>query len=211
MSLDGHFESLTRWRDELSELRRVVLSCGLSEARKWRQPCYMDQERNILILGVMKRHCVVSFLKGSLLSDPEGRLIQPGERSQSVRYLAFTSLEEVKAGEVKLRSLIQQAVELERAGQKVALRSSEEPLAPELQQALEEDHELREAFSALTPGRQRAYNIQISQAKQSATRVKRIAQHRARILEGRGLNDCVCGRTKRPPRCDGSHRELYEG
>lgn len=211
MSLDDHFQSLTRWRAELNELRQIVLSCGLSEVRKWRQPCYMDAERNVLILGSMKRHCVVSFLKGSLLNDPEGHLVQPGERSQSVRYLPFTSLEAVKAGEAALKALIEQAVQLERAGQRVERRSTEEPLTPELSVALEEDSAFNEAFWSLTPGRRRAYNIHISQAKQTSTRAKRVAQHRARILEGKGLNDCVCGRTKRPPRCDGSHRELYEG
>lgn len=209
MSLDEYFRSLTRWQDELNELRRIILKCGLTETRKWRQPCYMDESRNVLILGSMKRHCVVSFLKGVFLDDRQGVLVQPGEQSRSVRYFPFTSLQEIQEGEELLCRLIKEAVEIERSGQKVEQLSQEESLSLELQQALNSDGEFCRAFMALTPGRRRAYQIHFAQAKQEVTRIKRIAQYRSRILDGKGLNDCVCGLTKNPPRCDGSHRTLY--
>ena len=65
---------------------------------------------------------------------------------------------------------------------------------------------LKKAFNALTPGRQRAYLIYFSGAKQSETRIARIEKHTAGILAGRGINDCTCGLSKKMPYCDGSHK-----
>ncbi|MFM8449037.1 MAG: YdeI/OmpD-associated family protein, partial [Haliscomenobacter sp.] len=45
------------------------------------------------------------------------------------------------------------------------------------------------AFHALTPGRQRAYLLHFSGAKQAATRASRIEKCIPRILEGRGFNE----------------------
>ena len=67
---------------------------------------------------------------------------------------------------------------------------------------------VREAFEGLTLGRRRHYNLHFSRAKKAATRVSRIDAATERILMGKGLRDCICGRSKRLPSCDGSHREL---
>jgi uncharacterized protein YdeI (YjbR/CyaY-like superfamily) len=48
---------------------------------------------------------------------------------------------------------------------------------------------MKTAFSALTPGRQRAYILHFSQPKQSKTRVARIENSHQKILAGKGLND----------------------
>ena len=76
----------------------------------------------------------------------------------------------------------------------------------ELQRRLDSDPGFREAFEALTPGRRRGYNLHFAQPKNSSTREARIDRCGERILLGKGLNDCVCGRSKRPPGCDGSHK-----
>ncbi len=48
---------------------------------------------------------------------------------------------------------------------------------------------LKEAFQALTPGRQRAYLLHFSQPKQSKTRESRVEKNIPQILEGKGLKD----------------------
>ncbi|MEP6299165.1 MAG: YdeI/OmpD-associated family protein, partial [Ilumatobacter sp.] len=58
-----------------------------------------------------------------------------------------------------------------------------------LQERLADDGALAEAFNELTPGRQREYNLHISDAKQSDTRHRRIDKVVPRILEGKGLRD----------------------
>ena len=59
----------------------------------------------------------------------------------------------------------------------------------ELQVALDGDPELAEAFENLTPGRQRGYALHISDAKQSAIRLRRIKKSRSIILLGIGVNE----------------------
>jgi uncharacterized protein YdeI (YjbR/CyaY-like superfamily) len=76
----------------------------------------------------------------------------------------------------------------------------------EFQATLDTDENLKTAFFALTPGRQRGYLLHFSGAKQSATRISRIESVRSRMLKGKGLTDCICGLSKRMPNCDGSHK-----
>jgi len=72
--------------------------------------------------------------------------------------------------------------------------------------ALDKNPALKTAFNALTPGRQRAYNLYFSEAKQPKTRETRIEKYTQRILDGKGFNDCICGLSKKMPGCDGSHK-----
>jgi uncharacterized protein YdeI (YjbR/CyaY-like superfamily) len=59
----------------------------------------------------------------------------------------------------------------------------------ELQKAFGKSAAFEKAFKALTPGRQRAYYIHFSSAKQPATREARIEKCRPQILKGQGLNE----------------------
>lgn len=59
----------------------------------------------------------------------------------------------------------------------------------ELQNKFDEIPALKTAFEALTPGRQRAYILYFSQAKQSKTRVSRVEKYVQKILDGKGLKD----------------------
>jgi uncharacterized protein YdeI (YjbR/CyaY-like superfamily) len=54
---------------------------------------------------------------------------------------------------------------------------------------LDESPELKAAFEALTPGRQRGYLLYFSGAKQAKTRASRVERYRQHILDGKGLND----------------------
>ena len=78
----------------------------------------------------------------------------------------------------------------------------------ELIDIMEKDAKFKDAFTSLTPGKQRAYNLYFSDAKQSKTRMDRIEKYTHRILNGKGFHDCVCGLSKRMPNCDGSHKLL---
>ena len=65
-----------KWKLELSLLREILLSCGLTEEVKWGQPCYTDNGRNIVILGPFKNYAALNFFNGALIPDPHGHLIQ---------------------------------------------------------------------------------------------------------------------------------------
>lgn len=198
-----------KWQEEIKQLRTILLDCLLIEDFKWRNPCYTFQEKNIVLIGVFKEFITLSFFKGVLLLDIENVLVSPGENSQSVKMFKFTSIQEIINQKAIIQAFIFEAIAIEKAGLKVVLKdNSELELVSELVEVLSKNATLKKAFDALTPGRQRAYNIYFSGAKQSATRVSRIESYTDRILKGKGINDCVCGMSKRMPSCDGSHKYI---
>ncbi len=209
--VDDFFSNAQEWREEMEYLRMIALDCQLTEELKWRQPCYTFQDNNIIIISSFKDSSVMSFLKGALLSDPNGILIKPGENSQSVKFARFKSLQEIIELELVLKAYINEAIEVEKAGLKVAFKPfTTDDFVEELQQKFNENSAFKTAFEALTPGRQRAYNIHFAEAKQAKTREARIEKYIPRILSGKGINDCVCGLSKKMPNCDGSHKILGE-
>jgi uncharacterized protein YdeI (YjbR/CyaY-like superfamily) len=188
--VDDLLNQQTKWRDELVALRKIALACGLSEEVKWGQPCYTDQGRNIAIIHGFKDYCALLFMKGALLKDPPGILIQQTENVQSGRQIRFTALDQIAAKENLLKAYIQEAVEIEKAGLKVERRKTEDfEVAAEFQSRLDQDPELKKAFQALTPGRQRAYLLHFAGARQAKTREARIDKCRPQILAGKGLMD----------------------
>ena len=208
LKVNEYLDKLDKWQDETRKLRSVILNCGLTEEFKWRVPCYTFDSKNIVLIGVFKNHCTLSFFKGVLLNDTNGILVAPGENSQSVRMVKFTDIEEIIELEGILEDYIYEAVELEKAGLKVDFKESRELIFNEkLEQELQKDSDFKNAFTSLTPGRQKAYNIYFSAAKQSKTQLSRIEKYKQRILNGKGINDCTCGLSKRLPSCDGSHNK----
>ncbi|MBM4252991.1 MAG: hypothetical protein FJ146_13545 [Deltaproteobacteria bacterium] len=80
-------------------------------------------------------------------------------------------------------------MEIELSGTALKIKKRPTTLPDELREAFRKSARLEAAFKALTPGRQRAYVLHISGAKQAATRKARIAKLKPRILAGKGLND----------------------
>lgn len=210
--VDAYAARAKGWQAELAFLRPILRDCGLTEAIKWRQPCYSVETGNVAIFASMKDCCGIGFFKGALLRDPEGVLIRQGENSQSSRLMRFTSLDEVKKSESIIRAYVAEAIANEVAGLKVDFKEKHELVYPEeLIQKLESDPAFQEAFERLTPGKKRGYNLHFTAAKTAATRIRRIESMEPRILAGKGFHDCICGLSKRMPRCDGSHKELKGG
>lgn len=178
-----------KWREELQELRRIILGCGLTEEVKWGSPCYTFENANVIVIGGFKESCVISFFKGALLKDAEGLSTKPGQNTQSVRVIRFRNVREIVERKPILKAYIREAMAVEKAGLKVSLKKNPEPVPAELRRKLEAMPALKTAFEALTPGRRRAYILYFSAAKQSGTREARIEKCVPRILKGRGLND----------------------
>ncbi len=188
--VDDCFTNAKRWRAEMEALRTIMLESPLVEELKWRQPCYTFEGSAIVIIGEYKDCCVLSFFKGALLTDSAGILSKPGENSQSARVIQFTTIEDIAEKEPMIKAYIQEAIEAEQAGLKVAFKAKTEIEYPEeLLAKFEENSALQLAFEALTPGRQRAYILHFSGAKQAATRTSRIEKLIPQILDGKGIND----------------------
>ena len=178
-----------RWTTELALLRSILQETELEETVKWGSPCYTFQGSNVLLLSAFKQNCRLSFLKGVLLEDPDGLLEKPGENSRSTRMLCFTKVQEIQNQAAAIRSFIQAAIEIEKAGRQVEIKETPEAIPEELAQRFAEDPSFQSAFEALTPGRQRGYLLYFTAAKQSKTRVSRIEKCTAQIFRGIGLHD----------------------
>lgn len=188
--VDSFISQARLWPEELKQLRRILLACGLSENMKWHSPCYSHKGKNIAIIGELKASCVLSFFKGALLNDPAGLLQKPGENTRSGRIIPFTNPQDIVNQEALIKSYVYEAIEIEKAGMKVDFSENREPEMPqELLIKFDEIPELKVAFEALTPGRRRGYLLHFSGAKQASTRKARINKHIGKILAGKGLND----------------------
>lgn len=187
VDVDEYLERSEQWPDEIRELRPILLGCGLDEDIKWGKPCYTHDGRNICILQEMKDFLAVMFFKGALLPDAEAVLREQGPNSRSARRMELTSTEEVATSAGTIEAYVAEAIAVEDAGLSVPV--AELVLVDELQQRLDADTELEAAFEALTPGRQREYNLYVSDAKKSETRTGRVDKCVDRILAGKGLRD----------------------
>lgn len=188
--VDAFLGRAKKWGDELTKLREISLSCGLTEELKWGKPCYSFQGSNVVILQGFKDTCALLFAKGALLKDPKGLLEKPGEHTQAARRIPFTSVQQITKLAPTLKAYIKEAIEVEKSGVEVKYKEITEYEVPEeLQKALAKSPPFRHAFESLTPGRQRGYYMYFAAAKQSATREARIEKCRPLILKGKGLND----------------------
>ncbi|MTH17323.1 DUF1801 domain-containing protein [Flavobacterium sp. LC2016-01] len=188
--VDFFFDKAVKWQEELELMRTIALECQLTEELKWGNSCYMYQDSNVVLIHAFKEYCAFLFFKGALMKDTDGILIQQSENVQAARHIRFTNLKEIVDLKPVLKTYIYQAIEIEKAGLKVNLKkTSDFPVSEEFQKKLNEDSELKKAFEALTPGRQRAYLLHFSQPKQAKTREARVEKHTQNILDGKGLND----------------------
>jgi uncharacterized protein YdeI (YjbR/CyaY-like superfamily) len=188
--VDFYFIKAKRWQDELEQLRMIVLDCGLTEELKWGVPCYTFQKNNVVLIHAFKEYCALLFFKGALLSDANGLLVQQTKNVQAGRQIRFTSVREVVKQKRVLKAYIHEAIEVEKAGLKVEFKKTAEFSMPEeFQNKLDELPDLKTAFDALTPGRQRAYLLYFSAPKQSKTRESRVEKAMKKILMGKGLDD----------------------
>ncbi|WP_268124162.1 YdeI/OmpD-associated family protein [Roseivirga pacifica] len=177
------------WTNELKLLRQVVLDCGLTEESKWGVPCYTYLGHNLAVVSAFKNYACLSFFKGVLLQDSHKILDKPGENTQSARIIKITSTKQAQALAPILKAYIFEAIEVEKAGLKVSFEKAPDPIPEELTIKFKEEPNLKAAFEALTPGRQRGYILHFSQPKQAKTRVSRIEKCIPKIMEGKGFHD----------------------
>lgn len=184
------FYKAKSWEPEYRKLRKILLACDLSETLKWGCPCYTVNEQNVALIHGFKDYCAILFMKGVLMNDPNHLLIQQTKNVQAARQLRFTSLREIKEKEKWIKSYVEEAINIERSEMKVPMKKTKEFIVPdELKTKWKENPGLQSAFQSLTPGRQRAYLLHFSSAKQSQTREARIEKYTPHILMGKGLDD----------------------
>lgn len=183
-------EHQKQWSKEFAALREIIQSFALDEVIKWRWPCYTLQNKNILLMHGFKDYCALMYFKGALLKDDSQKLVMISANTQAERQFRFTSVEEVKANAAFIKDFIQQSIDLENAGVKFEYKKTDEyQSVEELEDKFIQDPSYKEAFYALTPGRQRGYLFYFASAKQAATRSARIEKMRDKIFDGKGFDE----------------------
>lgn len=189
-SVDWFFSKKSKWQDAYAELRTLVLDSGLTEELKWGCPCYTLNKNNIVLIHGFKDYCALLLMQGALINDKKGILIQQSENVQAARQIRFSKVEEIIKQQSTIKSYIKEAIKNSKAGLKMELKKTSEYKMPvEFKTVLDEMPEIKKAFQALTPGRQRGYLLFFAAPKQSSTRVARIEKSISAILAGKGLND----------------------
>lgn len=188
--VDAFISRASIWQEEMEKLRTILLDCGLTEDIKWGKPCYAYQGSNIVIMQPFKAYFALLFFKGYLLKDPEGILVKTGENTHVGRQIRFTDVRQISKLQKTVKAYIYEAIEAEKSGD--AGKEKKKPdlqLPAEFTAKLGKNAALKKAFYALTPGRQRAYSLFFSGAKQAQTREARIEKCVRQILAGKGIND----------------------
>jgi uncharacterized protein YdeI (YjbR/CyaY-like superfamily) len=178
------------WSAEYSLLRRLCLATGLNEELKWGQACYDLSGSKVVLIHGFKNYCALLFMKGALLKDPKGILVQQTKNVQAARQIRFASVTDIDKHRAAIKAYLKEAIAVEKSGAKVPMRTvAQFEVAEEFRRRLDDDPKLAKAFHSLTPGRQKGYLLHFAAAKRSATRNARVEKHAPRILKGLGLDD----------------------
>lgn len=190
IEVDTFLGQAKKWQKEMILLREIILECQLDEEMKWMHPCYSLDHANVVLIHGFKDYCALLFFKGVLMNDPKGILIQQTENVQDRRQIRFRSVDEIIKLRSTIKDYIKEAIKIEQSGLKVAYKKTADFRMPEeFQTKLNSDEKLKAAFEKLTPGRQKAYLLYFSSAKQVKTRESRIDKYIPKILDLKGLDD----------------------
>lgn len=187
--VDKFLKESKHWQKEIAVIRAILLKTKLEENLKWRLPCYSHNGKNVAIIQPFKACLALMFFKGTLIKDSKGILKEVGPNSQAARRFEFSSVQEINKIAPVIKAYLQEAMDIEESGQKVEVKKGSESIPEELKKMFTKNSKLKKAFNSLTPGRQRAYILYFSSAKQSLTRQSRIEKFITHILEGKGIND----------------------
>jgi uncharacterized protein YdeI (YjbR/CyaY-like superfamily) len=48
--VDGFLRKAKQWKEEFEKLRTIILDTGLTEDIKWMHPCYMFEDKNVVLM-----------------------------------------------------------------------------------------------------------------------------------------------------------------
>lgn len=177
------------WTTELSRLAEIISELPLEKTVKWGSDVYTYNGKNVVSFAGFKNHFALWFFNGVFLKDPKKVLINTGEgKTKSLRQWRFISGEEINAATIK--AYVLEAIEVEKQGLKIKPEKHQPVTIPSLlNKAFKEDAAFNKAFKSLTSGKQKEYCLHINEAKQEATKLKRLQKIKPLVLEGKGLYD----------------------
>lgn len=178
-----------QWQQELEAIAGIIRKAPLEVAIKWGAEVFTYEGKNVVSYGGFKNFFSIWFYNGVFLEDKYKVLVAASEgKTKSLRQWRFTAMEEID--EKKILAYIMEAIEVEKKGLRIQPAKFKAIDTPEqLAQAFKTDQSLKSAFDQLSPGKQKEYMMYVNEAKQEATKVKRVEKIRPMIMKGAGLND----------------------
>lgn len=189
--VEAYYRHEHSFKPAINMLRDVVKKTALVETYKWNFPTYMLNEKNVLAICRFKHHFAIWFFNGVLLKDTDQVLENAQEgKTMAMRHWKFTSQEEINKS--VLLSYINEAIEIETKGRKsikkvVVVKKLK--TSKILMDTLGKNEVLKEAFTALSPYKQKEYTAYITSAKRDKTKATRLEKIIPLIIKGLGLND----------------------
>lgn len=182
------WDKVNKWEEELLFLKSIIDKTALVETIKWGGPIYVYNKRNVIGIGGFKEYFAIWFLNGVFLKDEKKRLINAQEdKTKSMRQWRFTSKNEVNEKEVL--EYILEAIENEKQGKIIKPAKKEAIVSELLQNEMDLNPALAEAFQKFSPYKQYEFLEYIETAKQEKTKLTRIEKVIPMILRNVGLND----------------------
>lgn len=189
-SVEEYIETNAHFKEELILLRDLINSTELNEAIKWSAPVYDLNGKNVLGLGAFKQHFCIWFFNGVFLKDEYNLLINAQEKTKGLRQMRFKSIKDVNKNAVL--AYVKEAIENQRLGKEIKpskITKKDIIIPVELQNELDSNSLLLDAFKLLTPSKQREYSEYISTAKRDTTKQTRLEKIKPMIVKGIGLHD----------------------
>ncbi|WP_283639793.1 YdeI/OmpD-associated family protein [Mesonia mobilis] len=188
-SFEEYAEKHQKWKEQLQQLRELLLSTELEETIKWGAPTYVLNNKNVVGLGSFKNHCALWFFNGALLQQNTKLLVNAQEeKTKALRQIRFKENDQLQLS--VLKKYVEEAIQLQKDGKEIKPRKSKPIEIPtELEKAFKNDASLKSALEKFTKGKQREFTEHIASAKREATRISRLQKCIPMIKAGIGLND----------------------
>lgn len=179
-----------KWKEGLLVLHETIMQHGYESGIKWGAPTYMINGQNVIGIGAFKNHFGLWFFQGALLKDKDHVLVNAQEKTKALRQMRFESVDDIDVKVVE--AFVKEAKANAEAGKEVpkAKPNAKKIEVPELlQEKLDDDLALKEAFEALPPYKRKEYKLHIAEAKRESTKVSRLEKIIPMIRAGVGLHD----------------------
>lgn len=187
--LESYYNSEHLFKDGIAQLRELALQSGAQEDFKWGIPVYTLNGKNVFGICKFKSYFGIWFFNGSFLKDPKKVLENAQEgKTKGMRHWKFNSLDELD--EKGVFAYMLESLENQEKGLEIKAEKTSKILIPEqLQAALNRNKALQSSFEAFTPYKQKEFCEYIAEAKQEATKLRRLEKILPLIEKGVGLND----------------------
>lgn len=190
-TVEEYIENNSHFKDELIQLRSILISTELEENIKWNAPTYSINGKNVVGLGAFKNHFCLWFFNGVFLKDEANALGNAQEgKTKALRQMRFDTNNSIKKS--LILSHIKEAIENQKLGKEIKPSKTlkKDVKIPELlNEAFNKNDKLKSAFNDLSPSKQKEYCNYILEAKREVTKLKRLDKIVPMIIAQKGLHD----------------------